>query len=158
MNGQPVNVSFRAGATGPTSTLITDLGTQTVSPAGATFNTFGGVSTVVTPTQIRFTEIPNSTTNFGTAFSFSGVRVTETGVSPTPILGFLVDPVTNVAGFDLSRLSGDPTDIFANFQGLTFSAGQNVTLDIFTAPPAVPEASTTVSLGLLLALGLGGWS
>ena len=38
-------------------------------------------------------------------------------------------------------------------QGYTFAA---VSPNAFI-PPAVPEASTTVSFGLLLALGMGGW-
>lgn len=154
LNGQPVNVSVRFGATGPTSSLLVDGGTKTVTPTGASF-TFFGVNTVVTPTQIRLTEIPGNRSIFDSA-GFNGFRVAETGGSPAPIIGFLVDPATNLPGFDLSRVSSDPTDIYINFQGLTLDAGQSVTLNIVTGPPAVPEASTTASLGLLLALGLGG--
>ena len=154
LNSQPVDVSFRIGPTGPTSTTTSDLGTQTVSPAGAAFSV-DGVNVLVTPTQIRFTQA-NLSTLFGLQSGFQGFRIAETGPAPATIIGFLVDPATNVMGFDLSRVSGDPADIFANFQGLTITAGQDVTLDVFTAPPAVPEASTTVSLGLLLAFELGG--
>ena len=32
----------------------------------------------------------------------------------------------------------------------------NYTVNVSAAPPAVPEASTNLSLGLMLALGLGG--
>jgi MYXO-CTERM domain-containing protein len=155
LNGQPVGLTFRQGATGPTSAPTSDAGTQTVSPAGAMFAS-NGLDVTVTPTQIRFVTPPNSSAGFGAAPGFFGFRIAETGAAPAPIIGFLVDPATNVPGFDLSRVSGDPTDLYANLQGLSFDEGQNVTLDIFTAPPAVPEASTTASLGLLLALGLGG--
>ena len=163
LNNQPVDVSFLVSPMGPTGppTFTGDYGTQTISPAGESFNGLADYglffSTLVTPTQIRFTlPLPAGSVAIFNKPSgyFQGFRIAETGGSPVAITGFVVDPATNVSGFGLSRVSGDPTDIFANFQGLTFDAGQNVTLDIVSAP--VPEAATTVSLGLLLALGMGG--
>jgi hypothetical protein len=51
--------------------------------------------------------------------------------------------------FGTFEVQGGPT---VNDQGVVASEDFSVTVE----PPAVPEASTTVSLGLLLALGLGG--
>jgi hypothetical protein len=129
-----------------------DQGTQNVTPLGVTF-TDGATNTLVKPTQIVFTF--NLAATFIQA-TFNGYQIAETGISPATITGFLIDPATNLPGFGVSRVTLDPTDVFANFQGLTFTRNNNVTLDIFTAAPAVPEASTTVSFGLLLALGMGG--
>jgi hypothetical protein len=151
--GQSVQVTQRFP---DMTTVVEDDGTRTVTPTGATFTDTSGITTVVTPTQIQFSLGPSfSALDFSTSESFNGFVVSETGSSPTAITGFSIDPATNVTGFDRSQVTLDSTDIFANFRNLTFQPGQNVTLDLTFSPSAVPEASTTISFGLLLALGLG---
>ena len=163
LNSQPVNVSLRSGTSGATGTVLSNDGTKTIIPAGVTFpNNFTFTSTLITPTQIRFTNtnpaiVSNSYS--GGAVNFFGYAFSETGPSPVTITGFSIDPSTTVVGFTASRVSFDATDVFldinSQFSPLVIGGGQNITLNILTAAP-VPEASTTVSLGLLLALGMGG--
>ena len=80
-----------------------------------------------------------STTGSGPTDSYTGSFFTVT-LSP------LATPGTYLGTFEVL---GGPT---ANDQNIVATEDFSVTV----APPAVPEASTTVSLGLLLLLGLGG--
>ena len=157
LNNQRVDVTARSQDMSTTYPFYHDGGPQTVTPAGATFPAPDSLNlnVFVTPTQIKFTYGGDNTLFFTPSF-YDGYAVSETGGSPVTITGVTVDQATNVSGFTSANVASDPTDIFANFQGLAFNPGQNVTLDIVTGAPAVPEASTTVSLGLLLALGMGG--
>ena len=134
-----------------TATVITDEGTLTVVPAGALF-TDSNTNTLVKLAQIIFTI--NNSTGFSPA-TFNGFQVAETGLSPATITGVTIDPATNLPGFGPGAVTFDAKDVFANFQNLRLTPSQNVTLNL-TFAPAVPGASTTVSLGLLLALGFGG--
>ena len=68
-------------------------------------------------------------------FSFTGA-----GTFAGPILGFQVQQANSAGG------GGDHDGFFNNLN------------ETAAVPAAVPEASTTVSLGLLLALGLGGFA
>ncbi len=155
LNGQPVQMTFRFP---DSSTVFSTIGTGTVVPGGVTFaSDLNGLTSTVTPTQIRIANNGAGTINLGgvgPGFSFEGYVLSEMGGSPVTITSLSVDPATTVAGFGANQLSFDAGDVFANFQNTTLLAGQNVTIDV--NPPAVPEASTTVSLGLLLTLGLGG--
>lgn len=156
-NGQPVQVTERFP---DKATVVINDGTQIITPAGATYS-FGTLSTTVTPTQIRFSS--DNSAFFGVLSAgrggvpspagFNGGVVSETGAFPASLTGFQIDPATDLPGFDAGRVTLDSRNVFADFQGLSFQPGQNVTLDLTFAPPAVPEASTTVSLGLLLGLG-----
>ena len=90
-----------------------------------------------------------------TTFALNGSNVTVFGTFQTQGMGGV--PITtpqtftnmNVSFFGLlADNTGPGQQFFA-----TIANGGSLTL---AAPPAVPEASTTVSFGLLLALGLGG--
>ena len=84
-------------------------------------------------------------TNIGT-LSGTGASGTFSGLD---FAGGNLYGVTTNGDFDqIDPLTGNTTLIHNNPNDLF--------LDFKVAAPAVPEASTTVSLGLLLALGLGG--
>ena len=151
LNGQSVQLTFR---TPSKSTVFFSDGTQTVISGGVTF-TDVNLTTLVTPTQIRFTNTSAASRGFGPGVAFNGYDLSETGLSPVAITSVTLDPSTTLSGFTSSNISFGPGDVFADFQGLIFSPGQSVTLNINPSTP-VPEASTTASLGLLLALGMGG--
>ena len=152
LNGQPVTLDYLYP---DQSSVRVAGGTQTVTPAGASYTFFGLGGVKVTPTQLIVTNLLGSTATY-TAATFNGFHLLEVGASPSAITGVTVDPATNVAGFDSSRVSFSTSGIYLNFQGLVITGTGNVTLDIAATPAPVPEASTTVSLGLLLALGMGG--
>ena len=151
LNGQPVNDSFGQGATPQGAFYSSDLGTQTITSAGVTFTGIG-MNALVTPNQIML----NASTRvlFGNP-GFTGFRFSEVGPSPQTITGASLDPATIASGFGADRLSFDANDIYVNFNNLNIGPGQNVTINFTTAQDSapVPEASTTVSLGLMLALG-----
>ncbi len=77
--------------------------------------------------------------------------ISPTTVTNNPAGGFFNFSGSPVANFGFRFLVGTNTayDNTTNFSGFLFPNGGAL-------PPAVPEASTTVSLGLLLALGMGG--
>lgn len=166
LNDQSVNVTFRSPGL---STIVTDVGTQNVAKSGTTFLQNNGTSPFmqigVTTTQIVVKPTPNNYADIFGNSDFIGYVVSEVGPSPVAITGVTIDPSTSVSSFmagnetfGANRVTFDANDVFINLEGLQLSSTSNVTLDLITAaaPAAVPEASTTVSFGLLLALGVGG--
>ena len=159
-SSQPVNVTYQTSNPGTTNfSFGAQSGTQTVTGTSTGCSFGGTVNTLVTPSQIVFT-LPTSSTQsatfgagtfFGTG-TFNGCQVAETGVSPAIITGVSLNSASNLSGFDASRISFTGTTVNANFQGLTFLSGSNVTLDLkfapAPAPAAVPEPSSVASMGL----------
>ncbi len=138
-----------------------DFGTQTIAPLGTTFsNTPDNITVLITPTQMIFSElIPNQVQSYPALSFFSGYVATETGGYPATILSATLDPATTAVGFTPSAITFDATDIFVSesVNATSISDNQKIVVDYTTSGAApVPEASTTASLGLLLALGLGG--
>ena len=149
--GQPLQVSANSGSN-PSSVIING-GTQTIAAAGNTYTLTGlNLSVFVTPTQITYTN-----TLSGADIFTGGVILVdkETGLFPATITGVSIDPSTTATGLNPATVTFDATDIFVPLTARFNSGGAKIVLDYTTAAP-VPEASTTVSLGLLLALGMGG--
>jgi hypothetical protein len=97
-------------------------------------------------------------------YSLDGMNFINFAAPYTPSAAFATTP-GNIETFDLSSiaaLNNDPNAAFRIvFNGATSATGNNrldnlVISGTTLGTPAVPEASTTVSFGLLLALGLGG--
>jgi len=156
LNGQSVQVTGNAP---DKTTQAEDLGTQTVTPAGAAF-TDAVTNVLVSPGQVVFTFNPVTSAPSRLApagfSSFDGYQIAEMGASPVAITGVSLDSASSLPGFSASDISFDASDVFANFQGLNFDPSQNVTLDLKFAP-AVPEPSARAlfavgSLGLSLLL------
>ena len=91
----------------------------------------------------------------GNAFSLNGGNITVYGTFQTQQFGGT--PITTPTTFTNTNgaFFGTLADNSGPGQEYSFRAINGGTLTL-AAPPAVPEASTTVSFGLLLALGLGG--
>ena len=99
-------------------------------------------------TNIFFTNDFNGS-NVGGAFN--GYRLFDYTNSIAPFLSVTINPVTNMAGFDASRITFDGDNIYVNFQGLSFTTETVVSLDINT----VPEPATLSLMGIGLALAAG---
>ncbi len=86
-----------------------------------------------------------------TAFTsaFNGFRFFD--VSEAPIGSVALDGATNVPGIDASRVTFDAQDIYVNFSGITYSTGQEVSLDVQAAPE--PSYLMLLVIAALLMLG-----
>ncbi len=88
----------------------------------------------------------------------TGALVLDDGFQPSNLTSFFVPANTLMSGtayFAQLNFSNRINATDANNIGHDLGFDRVTTLN-FTTAPAVPEASTTVSLGLLLALGVGG--
>ena len=169
LSGTTGNLDFQFnpfGAAAAATDVISGF-TSTGTLAGAPTPT-GGVTGIL-PGPLTFT---NSTGyndyfqafTFGNSLTFlttfSGNTVNKAPASDT--FAFSLYDSTGTTPLLTNDPSGSVAEITINPNG-TFSTRANPNSDgsasvatIALVPPAVPEASTTVSLGVLLALGLGG--
>jgi len=86
-----------------------------------------------------------------TAAAFNGFHFYDALSTIAPITGVTINGATNLAGFDVSRLSFDSDNIFINLQGLAAGGAHLVRLDVQFGAAAVPEPSTLLLLGAGLA-------
>ena len=141
--------TFRGGTGGSSGVLVNrpaQNGNAFTTSTGETVSIFGG----------SFSSLPSSAgggnepVTFGNSFFVNGGNVTLYGVFSTVGGTPLTAPTTftNTSGTFLGTLANN-----AGAATYSFDVGNGGTLTL-AAP--VPEASTTASFGLLLALGLGG--
>jgi len=141
-SGQVVGYSTTTG--GGTHAFLSGVNGGSLTDLG----TLGGTSSVGQGVNASGQVVGNSTTTGDTAqhaFLYSGGVMTDLNTLITPNSGFLLDYANGIS--DTGFITGAGTNS-AGFQ-YAFLLTPN-------APAAVPEASTTVSFGLLLVLGLGG--
>ncbi len=84
-------------------------------------------------------------------FDFNGFEVTDTFGAIDAFTGIGIDAATNVAGFNLSRISFATDSLRVNLRGLYITPDSVISLSI--NPQAVPEPGTA-ALGLLGLAGL----
>ena len=136
-------------------TLQQDFGSQVVNPT-AFFSLFSTESTTITDTQIIYTS-PTHSGTYVTA-SFNGY-VYDFLNSGNLITKVTVDPSSTLSGFDPKRVTLTSDGAGGQLvgldlgQGLNFSPGATVVLDV--NPAAVPEPSILTLLGIGAACSLG---
>ena len=84
-----------------------------------------------------------------TSAAFNGFRFYDALGAIAPIIGVSINGATNLAGFDLSRVSFDADNIYINLQSLAPTAAHLVRLDVQFS---VPEPSTILLFGAGLAV------
>jgi hypothetical protein len=136
----------------PTITSVFQvLGTGTVTTGGFTVNSFGQHDLTTFPTDITLTNVLGQDVFFTTA-TFNGYQVAVNS-GGSPITGVTI-AVNNVAGFDISRVSFDATDVWVNMQSLTTTPGLDWQLDLQFGT-TTPEPGTLVMFGTGI-IGLAG--
>lgn len=80
-----------------------------------------------------------SLTQFGWASSnFSGFKIVDVFNDIPDFTSVSINGLTNMIGFDLSRITVLANEIWVNWQGLSFNSDTIVSLDIHSTPSAVP--------------------
>jgi hypothetical protein len=108
--------------------------TQTVTSSGALYAGFGGGVFDVTVTPSRIIADNFAFEDSFSADPFNGFVLTDNTKPFDPVF---VDALTNMVGFDSSRITVSGNQLFINWQGLLFNTGTKVVLDV-GAPSAVP--------------------
>jgi hypothetical protein len=86
---------------------------------------------------------------FSSGFTFNGMVLTDlTG----PHIGTVSIGTNTLAGFATGRLSSTSSSISLNFDGLTFSTGQTLVLNVADVAAPTPEPSTWILLSAGLAV------
>lgn len=92
-----------------------------------------------------------------TPSAFNGIALIDYTGAIGPFLDVTIDPVTNLSGFDSSRISFDANNIYVNFESLNYNINDIVKLDITTGPNAsiVPLPATVWLFGTAIASLMG---
>jgi hypothetical protein len=85
-------------------------------------------------------------------YPFNGVRIFDFAGTIAAIGGVTINAATNLAGFDISRVTFSSDSIYVNLQGLRVNADTIISIDV--APAAVPEpANWTMMIAGFAAVG-----
>ncbi len=120
----------------------------TVPANGAPFDIFKNNTFRVFPTMITLTNDDNVNHFFLDAV-FNGFSLEDLSV-PGKIVGATINPASNLAGFDASRISMSGTTLFVNFQGLTSLPTTYVQLDLILIPEPGAFALLAAGSGMSL--------
>ena len=94
-------------------------------------------------------------TNWGTSFGFTFIYADPPGTDPSDFSLALQAPgQADVSLLDVQFSPSGSVTLMSSAPGVGITPQGNAPVP--ATPPSVPEASTTVSFGLLLALGMGG--
>ena len=133
----PARADLLTGDTIETWELYPDLSTIYGGPVDVvdpgTILDFPGFAPIA---DITFSDanITITMTRDATAFTstFNGFHFLD--LTEAPLGSVTLDSATDVPGIDASRVRFDAQDIYVNFSGLTYSTGQEVSLDLLPTP------------------------
>lgn len=93
---------------------------------------------------------------FYTGTSFNGFRISDVNSTIGDFTGVTINGLTNMVGFDASRVTFDANNIWVNWQGLAFNPDTFVSLDINGGNQvSEPAGIALLALGLLAASAAG---
>lgn len=126
------------------SSVYQDFGDKTVSGNTLIASGLGGVSGI--NLYANGSSLLADFSGFGgsnwTSTNFNGFTVFDDTNSVTAFTSVTLDPLTNMAGLDASRISFDANHIYLNWQGLSFDQNTRVGLNVNGTVAAVPEPAT----------------
>ena len=125
-----------------TFSFVTSMGGVTVTGSGETFNPTAVGASPITP--VSFTLTGTAVTGFPTFYNLTNLTITGTGVGSGATPNTFVE--TGALQFSIQTTPAGGTTIASSGP-----AADGTTFNLVSAP--VPEASTTISFGALLALG-----
>lgn len=145
LNGSTVRLTFESG---PTVFENADV----VVAAGPEINFAAVFNVDVSATQLLldFSVAPGGQTTFTTTDAFTGVHLADFTHTVNSFVGVSLSPLTNLPGFDLSRITFDSDNVYLNLKGLTVDGSPLYAAVNLTLAP-VPEPGSAA----LLLLGLG---
>lgn len=153
LNGGGSISSFLGLSGTSTATLNGGSVNQVLSSDTSTTNVYGGTVTIIheiggSTANVYGGVVPTFETDEASILDVFGTGLTETFLGFNPATG--LSPATSFYALTGTLSDGSALNAqYADVGGILLFNG-------VVAAPAVPEASTTVSFGLLLALGLGG--
>nr|WP_027467998.1 PEP-CTERM sorting domain-containing protein [Deefgea rivuli] len=84
-----------------------------------------------------------------TQTAFNGFRISDVNNQLSDFTSFSILTNTGVAGLSNANLSHDANNLYVNWNGLPFTAGQSVTFTTSVAPVPEPETYALMGMGLL---------
>ena len=85
--------------------------------------------------------------------SFNGFRITDVNSTIASFTSASVNAITNMVGFDASRVTFDADNIWVNWQGLNFDANTFVSIDIGGGTSVPEPTSLALVAAALVAAG-----
>lgn len=85
--------------------------------------------------------------------SFNGFRITDVNSTIASFTSVSVNAITNMGGFDASRVTFDADNIWVNWQGLNFDANTFVSIDIGGGTSVPEPTSLALVAAALVAAG-----
>jgi hypothetical protein len=131
-----------------------DNGDDLVGPQTEVTNITDDLGTMDVSDTNLFVDFTFPGTTFFFSADFNGFRLSDANGTIDAFTSVTINPQTNMAGFDSSRISFNADQIFVNWQGLSFDTDTVVSLDVNGAPAQVPEPAT-LALAALALFGVG---
>ena len=141
LDGQTVQTTYLF----PTTSTVFSGPVNSVVGPGVELPNFAGLANIdISDTNVTITLTRNANVN---TVAFDGIRFTDVNGTIPQFTNVILNPATNYAGFDVSRITFSTTDIFVNLANLPGLSGQLISIDFEGGTSSVPEPGTA---GLIL--------
>lgn len=130
------------------------VGVGTFSPTFNKFSDTDAFSLIIGSDNITLSRRVGARIGEFHAAIFNGAKYSDLTNSIAAFLSISINGATNVAGFDLSRLSFDENNFAINLQGLNWGGGERISLDFNVVAPVPLPAALPPLIGAIGGLGV----